>query len=205
MFSFRLGNVFLKRMVFCRFFFLKSVSTKVCVLLKVFQKVLLRASNLTAVSHARYAFLLYWSWSFCRQLHFSTCDNPETWLSQPCLHSTVVQPSERVVLMQSTKTTTRLKDGSGALMLCRDWVWCCRAQRHNAGPRALGTMATLDALAGELQETKRGIGLVHGLRRQTEQRDRSNEEHHSPWNEAADGEDHQVREGMWSLVGVSFV
>ena len=85
MFSFRLGNVFLKKDGFLSFFFSeecfffqKGVSTKVCVLLKVFQKVLLRASNLTAVSHAHYAFLLYWSWSFCRQLHFSTCDNPET-------------------------------------------------------------------------------------------------------------------------------
>ena len=58
---------------------------------------------------------------------------------------------------------------------------------------------------GGAERNQTRIGLVHGLRRQTEQRDRSNEEHHSPWNEAADGEDYQVREGMWSLVGVSFV
>ena len=58
---------------------------------------------------------------------------------------------------------------------------------------------------GGAERNQTRIGLVHGLRRQTEQRDRSNEEHHSPWNEAVDGEDHQVREGMWLLVGVSFV
>ena len=58
---------------------------------------------------------------------------------------------------------------------------------------------------GGAERNQTRLGLVHGLRRQTEQRDRSNAEHHSPWNEAVDGEDYQVREGMWSLVGVSFV